>query len=341
MVYLIDASVYVFRAWYALPPGIADVDGNPTHALYGFARVLADLIEQRRPDYLAVAFDECHANSFRHRLYPRYKANREPAPAALKRQFALCREFCRHLGVAEFASDEYEADDLIGTLALRVRAQGLRVTVVSRDKDLAQLIGRGDVYWDYSDAAEYRHGEIAQRFGVPPERIADYLALMGDGVDNVPGVPGVGAKTAAALMTRYASLDELYAQLADGTDALATLPVRGAARLAARLREHREVAYLARSLTRIACDAPLLAGREQLRLRAPDLAGLEVFCERQGFGPLLLRQAQRLAEVAAIADAGAAGARVAAAEPVEVVEAVDAVEAVEVAATAGGIFSSF
>jgi len=194
MVYLIDASVYIFRAWYSLPPDLRDADGNPTHALYGFGRFIGDLIERRQPRYLAVAFDESHGSGHRHALFPAYKANREPAPPELKRQFALCREFCRHLGVSEFASPEFEADDLIGTLATRVRAEGLRVTLVTRDKDLSQLVGPGDRFWDYSDAAEYAYEEIAARFGVAPERMADYLALRGDAVDNIPGVPGSGRR---------------------------------------------------------------------------------------------------------------------------------------------------
>jgi 5'-3' exonuclease len=303
VIYLIDASVYVFRAWHSLPPDITDGDGNPTQALYGFACFLTELIERRQPRHVAVAFDESHGSGFRHRLYPQYKANREPAPEALRRQFALCREFCRHLGVAEFASPEYEADDLIGTLAQRCRDDGLRVTVVSRDKDLAQLIAPGDVYWDYSDGAEYGYEQIAQRFGVRPERMADYQALRGDAVDNVPGVPGVGPKTAAALMGLFASLDELF----DGLDAVRALPLRGVAALPQRLRLHREAAYLARSLTRIVCDAPIDAcapgdappalriGADHLRRRAPDVERIGAFCDTHGFGTLLRRQAARLA----------------------------------------------
>jgi DNA polymerase I len=293
VVYLIDASVYVFRAWFSMPPDLRDADGNPTQAVYGFARFLGDLIEKRQPRYLGVAFDESLGGGFRERLYPAYKANREPAPPELKRQFGLCREFCRHLGVAEFAHAEYEADDLIGTLAARMRADGLRVTVVSRDKDLSQLVGPGDVYWDYSDAAEYRYEEIAARFGVRPERMADYLALTGDSVDNIPGVPGVGPKTAAALMRAYESLDAIYEDLA-GT---ASLPVRGAAKLPEKLAQHRAAAYLARSLTRIHCAAPLEAGRERLLRGQPDMEGLAAFCARQGFGALLPRQAGRIASL--------------------------------------------
>jgi 5'-3' exonuclease len=291
LVYLIDASVYVFRAWYALPDHVRDDDGNPTNALYGFARLLCELLERRRPAYVGVAFDESLGGGFRTRLYPAYKANRDPAPAELKRQFALCREFCRHLGVAEFASAEYEADDLIGSLATRVRGEGLRVTIVTRDKDLAQLIGPGDVYWDYSGATEYRYEEIAARFGVQPERMADFLALTGDAVDNVPGVPGVGAKTAAALLGAFGSLDDLYADL----ERVAQLPLRGASGVRERLRAHREAAYRARALTRICCAAPLAGGREIVRRRSPDLEAVAAFCRRHGFGSSLPQQAQRIA----------------------------------------------
>lgn len=290
MVYLIDASVFIFRAWHSLPPELQDAEGNPTQALYGFACFLGDLIERRAPRYLAAAFDECDSGSFRHALYPAYKANREPAPAALRRQFGLCREFCRHLGVPEFASPRFEADDLIGTLAERARAEGLPVTVVSRDKDLAQLVRERDTYWDYVAEAEYRYDDIAGRFGAPPERMADYLALRGDSVDNVPGVPGVGAKTAAALMRLYASLDELYAR----PELAASLPLRGAASLPERLRLHRESAYRAQALTRIDCNAPLAVRGSDLRRLAPDLAAIGAFCDRHRFGTLLRRQAGRI-----------------------------------------------
>ena len=303
-VYLLDASVYVFRAWHALRDGVlTDREGNPTHALYGFARLLADLLERMRPAHVAVAFDDSHGRSHRHRLYPAYKGNREAAPLALKRQFALCRDFCRALGVAEFASEDYEADDLIGTLAARCRAEGLAVTIVSCDKDLAQLIGPGDVFWDYAGGREYRYEQIAERFGVVPERMADYLALRGDSVDNVPGVPGIGPKTAAALMRAFGSLEELFDALAG----VARLPLRGAGQLPARLQQHRDTVFLARALTRIHCDVPLAADSRALCPRAPDVGGLAAFCARQGFGPMLVRQAERLATLAAPA-AGAAAA---------------------------------
>ncbi len=190
VIYLIDASVYVFRAYYSMPPDMVDGDGNPAHATFGFARFLGDLIERAQPRYIAVAFDESLTTSFRNQIYPAYKANRDPAPADLKLQFERCREFCRHAGIPAFSHAEYEADDIVGTLMTRCRSEGLRATLVTRDKDYAQLIRAGDVYWDYADNVRYRYDEIEDRFGVAPERFADFLALMGDSVDNIKGVPG-------------------------------------------------------------------------------------------------------------------------------------------------------
>jgi DNA polymerase I len=291
VVHLVDASFFVFRAYYSIPPDMADGEGRPVNALYGFARFLSDLVERARPEYLAVAFDESLAGSFRNRIYPAYKANRDPAPPGLKEQFVRCRELCRLMGLAEFGSAEYEADDIIGTLAARMRVRGFSSTVVTRDKDLAQLIQLGDEFWDYMAEERFGYAEIAARFGVHPERIADFLALTGDAVDNIPGVPGVGRKTAAALLERFDSLDHLYANL----DSVATLSIRGAKNLGARLLEHRAVAYLARELTRIACDMPLSTEPPALRRCAPDLALLGEFYDRAGFGPMLRRQAERIA----------------------------------------------
>ncbi|MBS0376769.1 MAG: exodeoxyribonuclease IX [Proteobacteria bacterium] len=294
-VHLVDASFFVFRAYYSVPEHMTDREGRPVNALYGFARFLSDLLEREKPEYLAVAFDESLASSFRNRLYPAYKANREPAPPALKEQFARCRELCRHLGLAEFGSPEYEADDIIGTLAWRLRAEGFQSTLVTRDKDLAQLIRQGDEFWDYMAEERLGYAEIPDRFGVRPERIADFLALTGDAVDNIPGVPGIGKKTAAALLAAFDSLEDLYGAL----ERVPTLPIRGAAGVAQKLADHRAAAFLARELTRIACDMPLAADAGTLRRQAPDLAALGDFYDRAGFGPMLRRQAERIAARAA------------------------------------------
>jgi 5'-3' exonuclease len=293
LVYHIDASYFVFRAYYSMPPDMTDRDGNATHALYGFARFISDFLEQVRPERIGVAFDESPRgeSSFRAGLYPAYKANRDSPPADLERQFALCRELCRHLGVAEFASAEYEADDIIGTLAARSRAAGFCNVVVTRDKDLSQLIRAGDVYWDYTGNVRYRYHEIGARFGAAPELIADFLALTGDAVDNIPGVPGIGKKTAAELLAVFGSLDELYANLGR----VPALKLRGAAAVAARLLAHKEAAYLARRLTGIVCDLPLSATPDDLKRRPPDGARLESFFDAHGFGNILRQQARRIA----------------------------------------------
>ncbi|HKZ73359.1 MAG TPA: 5'-3' exonuclease H3TH domain-containing protein [Steroidobacteraceae bacterium] len=293
MIFLVDASVYVFRAYYSMPPDMLDRDGNPAHALFGFARFLGDLIERMRPRHIAVAFDESLTSSFRNRIYPAYKANRDPAPRDLALQFRSCREFCVLAGIAEFGSGEYEADDVIGTLACRMRREGLRSTLVTRDKDLAQLIREGDVYWDYTSREQFRYHEIEGRFGVPPERFADYLALTGDAVDNIRGVPGIGPKTAASLLRAFASLEELY----DKLDQVPKLKLRRAGELPSILREHREAAFLARRLTAIACDLPLVADADALRRRLPDVPALTGFYDRHNFGPMLRRQTERLAEL--------------------------------------------
>jgi DNA polymerase I len=290
-VHLVDASFFVFRAYHSMPASMADRDDQPVNALYGFARFMSDLLEQADPQHIAVAFDESLAGSFRNRLYPAYKANREPAPPALKLQFARCRELCRHLGLAEFGSAEYEADDIIGTLATRMRAAGLSATLITRDKDLAQLIRAGDEFWDWMAAERFGYADIAARFGVVPERIADFLALTGDAVDNIPGVPGIGRKTAAALLGHFDSLETLYADLG----AVAGLSLRGAAGVVTRLRAHRGAAFLARELTRIACDMPLSVEPAELERQAPDLGALGEFYDRAGFGATLRRQAERIA----------------------------------------------
>jgi 5'-3' exonuclease len=296
VVYHVDASYFVFRAYHSMPPGMTDAEGNATHALYGFARFLADLLEEVRPERIGVAFDQSlrSETSFRNGIYPLYKANRESPPADLERQFALCRQFCRHMGLKEFASAQYEADDIIGTLTGRARVAGLRNVVVTRDKDLSQLIRDGDAFWDYSGKAVYHYHDIGPRFGVRPERIADFLALAGDSVDNIPGVPGIGKKTAARLFAEFSSLDELYANL----DRVAGLPLRGAAQVASRLLEHKQAAYLARRLTGIVCDVPLECTLDELRPRPPDIDGLNGFFDAHALGPILRGQVRRIAGLA-------------------------------------------
>ena len=293
MIFLIDASVYVFRAYHSVLPEMRDREGNPVHAVFGFARFLGDLLERMRPKYIAVAFDQRHADSYRSRIYPPYKANRERAPADLVLQFERCRELCRHLGLSVFVDPEYEADDLIGTLAACMRDAGMRSAFITRDKDLAQLMRDGDLFWDFGAREQFGYHDIERHFGVRPERFADYLALTGDDVDNIPGVPGVGHRTAASLMKAFDSLDEMYGDL----ERVAQLKLRGAGTLAQKLTEHRDAVFLSRRLTRIACDLKLGIDAEGLRRRMPNLAALDGLYDELGFGPFLRRQGERLVQL--------------------------------------------
>ena len=291
MIFLVDASVYVFRAYHSMLPDMVDRDGNPVHAVFGFARFLGDLIERIRPRYIAVAFDQRRSDSYRSRIYPAYKANREPLPPGLPAQFGWCRELCAQLGVSTFVGTEYEADDVIGTLASSMREEGVRSAFITRDKDLAQLVRSGDLFWDFGFRGQFGYHDIQRHYGVAPERFADYLALTGDDVDNIPGVPGVGHKTAATLMREFASLEELYL----GLGRVGMLRLRGQQGICERLREHKEAVFLSRQLTRISCDLKLDVASDGLRRRAPDLKRLGGLYDHLGFGPFLRRQGERLA----------------------------------------------
>jgi len=291
MLYLVDASVFIFRAYYSVPVEVADHDGNPVNAVLGFARFLGELLERESPRHIAVAFDESLEQGYRNEIYPAYKANREPAPVELQRQFALCREICAALGLVQYGSSRYEADDIIGTLATRARAAGLPVTIVSRDKDLTQLLSTTDTYWDAIADVRYGYHDIEDRFGVIPERMADFLALTGDAVDNIPGVPGVGRKTAQKLLKHFDTLPGVFENL----DEVRKLKLRGASFVADSLRQHRDSAFLSRRLTGIACDMQLPVSRVgDLRRLAPDLGTLDTFCEVHGFGRMLREQARRI-----------------------------------------------
>ncbi len=292
MVYLIDASVFVFRAWYSIPAEMTDPDANPVNALYGFARFLGDFLENVRPELVAVAFDENRGEScVRAAIYPPYKANREPAPPELKLQFSRCRAGTRALGLTDCADPCFEADDLIAAMAAQMRTAGCSVTILSRDKDLAQCLRPGDQLWDYPSGRRVAYEQVPEVYGVRAEQIADFLALTGDAVDNIPGVRGVGPKTAAALLRRFDTVDDIYANL----EAVGQMKFRGAPLLPQRLREERDTVEIARRLTGLRCDAPVQVDRRSLARRTPVLSELGALYDDAGFGSALRRQAERLA----------------------------------------------
>lgn len=281
-VHLVDGSLYVFRAWHSMPDEFTDADGHPINAVHGFTRFLCELLEKTKPEHIAVAFDASLTTSFRNAIYPNYKANRELPPPDLERQFVLCREIAQALGLPVLIDHNYEADDLIGSALWGLRAHGFRGVIVSADKDFGQLLGEHDEQWDYARNLRWGPAGVLEKLGVHPHQVADFLALCGDAVDNIPGVPGIGAKTAAALLTHFGSLDALL----DRIDEVAFLRIRGAATCAAKLKEHAELARLYRRLTRIALDVPVAPHADALLRQGSEWAKLETISERLRFGPL-------------------------------------------------------
>lgn len=267
-VYLIDASIYIFRAWHIYETSIIDRSGKPVNAVFGFSDFLYQLLRQRQPQYIACAFDASQKGSFRKEIYPEYKANRDPAPEELKYQFAWCRAFCRAVGIAEFDSERYEADDIIGTLAQHYRQKGFAITVVSADKDLTQLLrSEHDRWWDFARGTELNHHGVKKHFGVRPDQIADMLALSGDKIDNIPGIPGIGYATAAKLLQKYDSVESII----DNHDKIAHMKFRGAARVQTMLSAQRHLLPRNKRLTTVATDMPF-AELPELRWQGLTLA---------------------------------------------------------------------
>lgn len=290
--YLIDASIYVFRAWFSMDEAITDKQGNPVNAVYGFANFLAQLLEKTQPTHVVALFDESLSSSFRNKIYPPYKANREPAPPELKYQFQLCRQLCRALGIKEMASKHYEADDLVGSLSERFADKETRMVIVSRDKDLVQLLRKGDLFWDFADDRQLDHKQAEAYFGVRPDQIVDFLALAGDSVDNIPGVRGVGKKTAQALLNHFQTLDLLYASL----DQVPEMKMRAATRTHDLLKQQKDMAYLSRQLTQIKCDVKIQLQPEDLQW-LPDIKKTGNFFNSLGIGQNLLSRFERLMEI--------------------------------------------
>jgi DNA polymerase-1 len=288
--YLIDSSIYIFRAWHIFDAALTDARGRPSNAAVGFSEFLWQLIQKKRPRYLACAFDDSQTRSYRRELYPGYKANREPAPPELRQQFQMCRDLCRALGVPAFGSDRYEADDIIGTLAARLRRQGFAITVVSADKDLAQLItGEEDRWWDFARGTELdRHG-VKRHFGVRPQQIADMLAISGDKIDNIPGVPGIGYKMAAKILQKYDCVESVLENL----EAIGRMKFRGAPRVQALLRAHGGLLPLNKRLTTLVTDMELAHG--DLGWRGVDESLFGRLCEELSICTLIQKRWRPLA----------------------------------------------
>ena len=276
--YLIDGSGFVFRAFHALPP-LTRPDGTPVNAVLGFTNMLWKILRETDADHAAVIFDTARL-TFRNEIYEPYKANRGDTPEELIPQFPLVREAAGAFNLASIELEGFEADDLIAAYADAARAKGARVTIVSADKDLMQLVeGDSVVMYDYFKNREIGPEQVQERFGVGPERVIDVQALAGDSTDNVPGVPGIGIKTAAQLINDYGDLDRLLERAEEIKQ-----PKRRQ-----NLIEHAEMARISRDLVTLRRDAPLPMPLEALARRQPEPGALRAFFQENGFRSIASR----------------------------------------------------
>lgn len=284
-VYLIDASIYIFRAYFSLPDTILSQEGRPINAVYGFALFLADFIRRTQCAHVLAAFDESLDSCFRNKLYSAYKANRAMPDEDLAFQLKSCQQLCRAMGILTHKSRRYEADDIIGSTAKKIRSSGRPMVYVTRDKDLAQLIQKQDVFWDYQTDKKISLEDFTQEKGFGTEFWPDYLALTGDAIDNIPGIPGIGEKTAGILMQHFNGLETLY----DNLNKVPELPLRGASRAYQQLCAYEGQVFAMRELTRIHADMPLAFGLKDLKRAAWDEQKFFRFCARIKMGNGLRR----------------------------------------------------
>jgi DNA polymerase-1 len=274
--YLIDGSAYIYRAYHAIR-GLSNSKGLPTNAVFGFTRMLLKLIQDRSPEYVVMLFD-AKGPTFRHERYPEYKANRPPMPEDLSVQIPLIKKIVQGFRLPEFEQPGFEADDLIGTLSRMAEAAGFSVIMVTGDKDFIQMVTDKSIIWDPMKDETIDQAAVRQKFGVEPHQMVDVMGLSGDTIDNIPGVPGIGQKTALSLIQAFRSMNELYDQI----DSITKKKQKE------NLVQFKEQAYLSRELVTIKTDVPLECDLKDFMIQAPDNAMLS-----QLFKELEFRQLQQ------------------------------------------------
>jgi len=273
-IYLVDGSGYIFRAFHALPP-LTRPDGAPVGAVMGFTSMLIKLLREKSPDYLVVIFD-AGRETYRHQIFPAYKANRQETPPELIPQFSLVRQACEALSVPFVEKEGFEADDLIATYAHSLKGD---VTIVSSDKDLMQLVGGSIRMFDPMKNRSIGVEEVQEKFGVPPSQVVDVQALAGDSSDNVPGVPGIGIKTAAELIRTYGTLENLLTHAEEIKQ-----PKRREALLT-----HQEDARTSKRLVSLDAHVPMLESLQDFSVKPVDFKKASAFLKEQHFHSLLAR----------------------------------------------------
>ena len=274
--YLIDGSSYIFRAFYGLRQNLSNSRGLPTNALYGFTTMLMKVIREEQPDYVAVVFDS-QEKTFRHDLYPEYKSHRSEPPEDLEAQFPYFEPLVEAFNIPTLRVPGYEADDIIGTLARQAARRGMEVVIVSGDKDMMQLVSDQVHMLDTMKDQRVHEPQVEEKFGVKPDQVIEVLGLMGDSSDHIPGVPGVGPKTATELIRRFGSIDNLYRHL-DQVEK---------AKLREKLEANRDKAELSRRLVTIDTGMTLDCNLEDLKFREPDIEKLRKIFSELEFHSLL------------------------------------------------------
>ncbi|MGE1559960.1 DNA polymerase I [Pantoea septica] len=274
---LVDGSSYLYRAYHAFPP-LTNSAGEPTGAMYGVLNMLKSLLAQYNPSHVAVVFD-AKGKTFRDELFEHYKSHRPPMPDDLRAQTAPLHEMVKAMGLPLLAVSGVEADDVIGTLALQAEKEGRPVLISTGDKDMAQLVTPNITLINTMTNTILGPEEVEQKYGVPPALIIDFLAMMGDSSDNIPGVPGVGEKTAQALLQGLGGMRSIY----DNLDKVAELSFRGAKTMAAKLEQNRDVAFLSYQLATIKTDVELELSCSELTVAEPDVAALQALFSRYEF----------------------------------------------------------
>lgn len=273
--YVIDGTSYIYRAFHALPP-FTNSRGVPTGAILGFTNMFLKVLRERAPEYVAVVFD-AGGETERHREFEAYKAQRPPMPDDLAPQIPYVYRIVEALELPTLMEEGYEADDIIGTVAMRAAHEGFQVTIVSGDKDLFQLVGRAIQVFDPMRNKSYGVQEVEERYGVPPHALVDLMSLAGDAVDNIPGVPGVGEKTASALIQEFGTLENLLGSL----DRVKRPKLREA------LKTHAERIRMNRALIAIRTDLPMSLAPQAFRRPPPDWERLRALFQELEFTRLL------------------------------------------------------
>lgn len=264
--YGLDASIYIFKAWFGREPRFYSAEGYALNAVEGFTQSLLGALKQFTPEYFFAAFDESLGQGFREQLYPGYKASRALPDEELAYQLEACRRICRALGVFDWASSHFEADDLLASAAAQAQRQNRPVTILSRDKDLAQILAQSEDCLQDLGKPGVSTAQWCEANGLSSQQLPDYLAMVGDAVDDIPGVKGIGPVAARAILNRFENLEAVFAELGE----LTWLDCRGAGKLAEKLRGQRDEVFLFRELCRLRRDVALPKNWQQGRFDGAD-----------------------------------------------------------------------